>query len=513
MKINQGTGEKQQQQQQQQQHIVMLPFMAQGHLIPFLALSNRIQQRFGFEITIATTQLNVQYLKSAIAKNSEVPQTRQSNIHLFELPFDSSQHGLPPNIENTESLPLNQIIDLCHASISLETPFRSLISDVSIKYGGPPLCIISDVFMGWATEVASSCGTVNVTFTTCGAYGTAAYVSLWENLPHRLTQSDEFNLPGFPDSCLFHLSQLHPFSRAADGTDSWSRFFQPQIRLSLNSFGWLCNSAEEIEQLGVDLFKKYSKLPVWCIGPLLPPAMLTRKPTRVIGHQTGRKPGLSPEKCMEWLDSKPKSSVLYISFGSQNTISTTQMMALATGLEESRTQFIWVIRPPIGFSLESEFDSKWLPNGFEERIKNSNQGLMVDGWAPQLEILCHRSTAAFLSHCGWNSTMESLSQAVPIIGWPLAAEQAYNVKMLVEEMEVCVELTRGTKSSLSKEDVIKAIDTVMGEGIKAVDMKKKAAEMGELIRSAVREDEIHEGSSVKAMDAFVSALISKNQGL
>ncbi|KZV14013.1 hypothetical protein F511_44620 [Dorcoceras hygrometricum] len=475
MATNQGTGEA-------QQHIVMLPYMAQGHLIPFLALASKIQQRFGFKITIATTQLNVRYLKSAIAKH---PQTTHSNIHLFQLPFDSSQHGLPPNIENTESLTLNQIVDLCHASISLETPFRSLISDVSIKDGRPPLCIISDVSWDGLLKLL--------------------------DLAARLTQSDEFSLPGFPDSCRFHITQLHPFLRNADGTDSWSRFFQPQIRLSLNSFGWLCNSAEGIEPLGVDIFRRYSKLPLWCIGPLLPPAMLTRKPTRAIGQQTGRKPGVSPEKCMEWLDSKPESSVLYICFGSQNTLSAAQMMALATGLEESGRPFIWVIRPPLGFNLEGEFDSKWLPQGFEERMKKSNQGLMVHGWAPQLEILCHRSTAAFVSHCGWNSTMESLSQGVPIIGWPLAAEQGYNVKMLVEEMGVCVELTRGTKSSLNKEGVIKVIDTVMGEGIKAKDMKKKADEIGELIRSAVGEEGSHRGSSLEAIDTFVSALISKDQ--
>ncbi|XP_012850940.1 PREDICTED: uncharacterized protein LOC105970652 [Erythranthe guttata] len=86
--------------EQHHQHIVMLPFMAQGHLIPFLALANQIHRRFGFTITIATTPLNVHHLAAVVAKNP----TPSSGIHLFELPLNTSDHGLPPNAENTESL-------------------------------------------------------------------------------------------------------------------------------------------------------------------------------------------------------------------------------------------------------------------------------------------------------------------------------------------------------------------------------------------------------------------------
>ncbi|GJV21130.1 UDP-glycosyltransferase 92A1-like protein [Tanacetum coccineum] len=135
------------------------------------------------------------------------------------------------------------------------------------------------------------------------------------------------------------------------------------------------------------------------------------------------------------------------------------MMELAKGLEESKKPFIWVIRPRIGYDLQGEFRPEWLPLGFEERI--GKQGLMVHNWAPQLEILCHMSTGAFLTHCGWNSVMESLSQGVPLIGWPLAAEQGYNAKMLVEEMGVCVVLARGVHSRIEKEGVRRVIEAVL----------------------------------------------------
>lgn len=491
---------------EQQQHVVMLPAMAQGHLIPFLALAKQILLKFDFKITIATTPLNAGYLRTAIAKTSNPP-PRISQIHLSELPYNSSDHGFPPNIENTEALTLNQIALFYQSTASLEPHFRTLIHHIAAADGGPPVCIISDVFMSWANDVAKSSGTVNVTFTTGGAYGTAAYVSLWQHLPHRKTEKDEFNLPGFPDSRTFHISQMHQYLRAADGTDSWSKFFQTQIANSLNSLGWICNTAKEIETFGLDVLRKYINRSVWCVGPLLPPNMLAGN-SRIIGQHTGREAGISPEKCLQWLDSHQKRSVLYISFGSQNTISPNQMTALAMGLEDSNKPFIWVIKDPTGFNskIQSKSNSKseFLPDGFEDRIASTNQGLIVHGWAPQLEILCHGSTGAFLSHCGWNSTVESLSQGVAMIGWPLAAEQAYNAKMLVEEMGVCVEVCRGKEGRVSREEVREVIDRVMGEGDEAEKMRKKAGEIGEMIRAAMSE----EGSSLNAMDDFVSAILN-----
>lgn len=157
---------------EQQQHVVMLPAMAQGHLIPFLALAKQILLKFDFKITIATTPLNAGYLRTAIAKTSNPP-PRISQIHLSELPYNSSDHGFPPNIENTEALTLNQIALFYQSTASLEPHFRTLIHHIAAADGGPPVCIISDVFMSWANDVAKSSGTVNVTFTTGGAYGTA----------------------------------------------------------------------------------------------------------------------------------------------------------------------------------------------------------------------------------------------------------------------------------------------------------------------------------------------------
>ncbi|KAK8571529.1 hypothetical protein V6N13_047203 [Hibiscus sabdariffa] len=139
-------------------------------------------------------------------------------------------------------------------------------------------------------------------------------------------------------------------------------------------------------------------------------------------------------------------------------------------------------------------------------MTRSNQGLLVKNWAPQLEILSLASTGAFLNHCGWNSTMESLSQGMKIIGWPMGAEQAFNSKMLVEEMGVAVELTRGIQRCISSEEVKEVIEMVMDEEGKGGDMKRKAEKIAEHIRADVKDEGNEKGSSIKALGDFVSAI-------
>ncbi|KAL5126561.1 UDP-glycosyltransferase 92A1 [Glycine soja] len=341
-------------------------------------------EKKGHIVMPANTPLNIQYLRSALSTPNE--------IHLAELPFNSTQHGLPSNIENTEKLPFTHIAKLFLSTLSLEAPLCSLISQITEQEGHPPLCVISDVFLGWVNNIR------NLSFTTCGAHGTLAYVSIWETA------------------------------------------------LSMKSDGWICNTVEEIEPLGLHLLRNYLQLPVWPVGPLLPPASLSGSK-----HRAGKEPGIALEACMEWLDLKDENYVLYISFGSQNTIRASQMMALAEGLEES---------------------------------------------------------GAFLSHCGWNSVLESLSCGVPMIGWPLAAEQAYNVKMLVEEMGVAFELTRTVETVISGEQVKKVIEIVMEQEGKGKEMKEKANEIAAHLREAITEKGKEKGSLVRAMDDLVRTILS-----
>ncbi|KAF3950021.1 hypothetical protein CMV_024171 [Castanea mollissima] len=373
---------------EREENIVLFPFMAQGHIIPFVALALHIEQSKNYTVTLVNTPLNIKKLRSSLPPNS--------SINLLEIPFSSSDYGLPPNTENTDTLPYYQVIQLVEAGVSLKPSFKKLIENLTEQQGNPPLCIIADIFFGWTASVAKELNVFHAIFS-----GAASSIHV-SQLAITIKEADGANLVG-----LFGLL---------------GRFFYPQK------------------------------------GKLV----LAKK-----------------------------------------------MMQLAMGLEASGKNFIWVVRPPIGFDLNSEFKAnEWLPEGFEERIKGSKRGLLVHNWAPQVDILSHKSVSTFLSHCGWNSVLEALSQGVLIIGWPMAAEQFFNVKLLEEELGVCVELARGKSCEIRHEDIVEKIELVMNETKKGNEMRRRACEVMEMIKNAMKDEEGFRGSSVKALDDFFSAALS-----
>ena len=482
---------------QRKETIVLFPFMAQGHIIPFLALALHLEKTNKYTITFVNTPLNLRKLKSSVPQNS--------SINLLEIPFDSIDHNLPPCTENTDSVPYHLVSKLIEATLSFKPHFKKLVNDLIDEQNGyKPLCIITDMFFGWCKEIAQEYGIFHAIFIGGGGFGFACYYSLWVNLPHRNMDSDECVLPDFPEASTIHATQLADYLRVADGSDSFSAILQKVLPQWMNADGILVNTVEELDKIGLMYFKRKFGRSVWPIGPVL-------LSTENRGG-AGKEYGISTELCKKWLDTKPYSSVLYVSFGSQNTIATSQMMQLAMALEASGKNFIWVVRPPIGFDINSEFKAKeWLPQGFEEKIKGSGQGLVVHKWAPQVEILSHRTISAFLSHCGWNSVLEALSHGVPIIGWPLAGEQFYNSKLLEEEIGVCVEVARGLTCEVLKEDLSAKIELAMNETEKGTDLRNKAKEVKVIIKNAVRNEDNFKGPSVKAMDQFLNAALIMRQ--
>ncbi len=147
------------------------------------------------------------------------------------------------------------------------------------------------------------------------------------------------------------------------------------------------------------------------VGPLLPKAFFS-------GSEVAAK---MTDPCLKWLDTQPESSVLYVSFGSVAVLSVAQIQELARGLEESGERFLLVLRPP-----HNPDNLPLFPEGFEERTKG--RGFVHMGWAPQLQVLSHRALGGFLTHCGWNSTLESICRGVPMLAWPIQAEQAMNAR-------------------------------------------------------------------------------------
>nr|ABR16806.1 unknown [Picea sitchensis] len=488
-------------------HVVMFPFMAQGHIIPFLELAKLLAKRTGFAITIANTPLNIRSLRPEIDSTGA-----GLDIRLAELPFSTAGHGLPPQTENTDFLPYNLFFPFLQASEQLEPHFERLICRICQEDGGRlPLCIISDMAFGWTLDVGNRLGIPRIQFCTAGAYGTSVYYSLWTHLPHNQTHADDFVLPDMPHVTL-QRSQLPTNIKMATGSDPWSLFMNRQISRNVRSWGSICNTFEQLEHSSLQHMRKSTGRPVWAVGPILPSSLLSSSPSNtkldsdflLRGKQTEAK---SARACLQWLDSQAPSTVLYVSFGSQNSISLSNMKALALGLESSQQPFIWVVRPPVEAPLNSELSAEFLSDGFEERVKEKKLGLLIRKWAPQLLILSHPSTGGFLSHCGWNSVLESLSQGIPIIGWPMAGDQFTNSKVLEEEMEVCIEMWRGKEGELKPETVERTVRMVMKEE-KGNRLRQRAAEIREAALKAVSEDKNGEkkGSSVCAVDDMIREL-------
>ncbi|KAJ4747135.1 Glycosyltransferase [Rhynchospora pubera] len=429
-------------------HIVIFPYLAHGHINGFVNLASLLHNRnSNFTITFVSTPHHIQSVRSSSLFSSA--------IRFHSLPFFPELHGLPPNTESLADLKVSQFVSFLHATKSLQPAFDDFISAVAFDAAshGTKVAIVSDIFLGWTVEVARKYRVSHSVFLTTSCYGGAVFLSLWINLPHTKTTSQRFSLPEYPDVRI-HRSQLRK---------------------------------EELEQKWIDMVAKSLQIPIFPIGPL-------------IGGLNPASPTEATE-IIEWLDLHPPASVLYISFGSQNSIQKNQMLELELGLEASRRPFIWVIRPPLGFNVKDEFKDEWLPAGFEKRMKEEKRGFFVHGWAPQIAILSHKSTGAFLSHCGWNSVLESLNSGIPIIGSPIGGEQPFNVTILVE-LGVCVEVARGImeNSEVEKEKVADVVEMVMGDNEKGRFMRERTKEIRDVMKKAWKDESC---SSAKGLAEYL----------
>ena len=257
-----------------------------------------------------------------------------------------------------------------------------------------------------------------------------------------------------------------------------------------NSYGMVVDSFYELEPVFSDFVnKECPPNKSFCVGPLC-----LAEPSLTSYLEAQGKPNW-----IQWLDHKleEKLPVLYVAFGSQAEISAEQVLELAAGLEESMADFLWIITK-----------KEWvLPDGYEEVVKN--RGMVVREWVDQREILMHESVKGFLSHCGWNSVLESISAGVPILAWPLMAEQPLNARMVVEEVKVGlrVETSDGlVKGFVKKEGLVKMVKELMA-GEKGEEVRRKVEEMAAAARKAVEEG----GSSWYTLESLIDEMCSKKK--
>ncbi|KAJ0540606.1 putative UDP-glucuronosyl/UDP-glucosyltransferase, UDP-glycosyltransferase family [Helianthus annuus] len=247
------------------------------------------------------------------------------------------------------------------------------------------------------------------------------------------------------------------------------------------------NSFYELEAEVIEWMRKMWKLKV--IGPTLPSMYLDKRleDDKDYGFNLIK---ANNKECMNWLDDKPEKSVVYVSFGSMAQLGLEQMEEIACGLSDCKFNFLWVVRAEEEEKLPKEFANQ----------KITGKGLVV-AWCRQLDVLAHKSVGCFITHCGFNSTLEAISLGVPVVGMPQWTDQITNAKLLDEIWDVGVRVKANEKGIVTRENLVSCIMKIM-EDERGVVTRKNAAKWRELAKAAVDEG----GSSDKDIDEFVSEL-------
>lgn len=166
---------------------------------------------------------------------------------------------------------------------------------------------------------------------------------------------------------------------------------------------------------------------------------------------------------VEWLDSKEDKSVVYISFGSYFVLSKRQTEEIASALLDSGFPFLWVIR------VKEEEKEEEEELCFREELEG--KGKLVK-WCSQVEVLSHGSVGCFVTHCGWNSTMESLVSGVPMVAFPQWSDQKTNAKLIEDVWKIGVRVENDGDGIVEKEEIRKCVEEVMGSGELRMNVKK-----------------------------------------
>nr|UHH90521.1 UDP-glycosyltransferase [Nicotiana benthamiana] len=484
-----------------QLHFILFPLMAPGHMIPMIDIAKLLANR-GAITTIITTPVNANRFNATITRAIK----SGLKIRIVTLKFPSVEVGLPEGCENIDMLPSLDLASKFFAAISmLKQQVENLLQGINPK----PSCVISDMGFPWTTQIAQNFNIPRIVFHgTCCFSLLCSYKILSSNILENITSDSEyFVVPDLPDRVELTKAQVSGSTKNTTSvSSSVSKEVTEQIRSADElSYGVIVNSFEELELVYEKEYKKARGKKVWCVGPV---SLCNKENEDLVTR--GNKTAISNQDCLKWLDGFETESVVYVSLGSLSRLTVLQMVELGLGLEESNRPFVWVL----GGSDKLNDLEKWiLENGFEERIKE--RGVLIRGWAPQVLILSHPAIGGVLTHCGWNSTLEGISAGLPMVTWPLFAEQFCNEKLVVQVLKIGVSL--GVKVPVKwgdeenvgvlvkKDDVKKALDKLMDEGEEGQVRRTKAKELGELAKKAFGEG----GSSYVNLTSLIEDIIEQ----
>lgn len=356
--------------------------------------------------------------------------------------------------------------------------------------------IFLDMFCTYALDVARNLNIPPYIFFASSASTLIPFVLMPNILSQITTTFNELgdtllHFPGIPPIPASHMpSHFHVDSNS----DEFKGFVEHLIVMP-KADGIVVNTFEMIEKEAVQAlndgrcYPGRPMPPVYCVGPL----------TSDGGS------GSEKHECIKWLDVQPKGSVVFLCFGSAGAFSKEQLGEIAKGLERSGQRFLWVVRNPEALDRTKKADPTadvdldgLLPEGFLERTKEA--GMVVKAWAPQAEVLKHEAVGGFVSHVGWNSTLEAVSAGVPIVAWPLYAEQRMN-KVFLTEAKMAVEM-KGYDEEIVRAEEIEAKVRWLIESEEGRDFRERAKAMKESAIAAKQDG----GSSMVAWAKLMARL-------
>lgn len=466
-------------------HMVFLPLMAPGHMIPMIDIAKLFSRR-GVRCTVVTTAGNAAVVSSAIKNTSGV------DLHLIPLPASIDFRGR----ENLSELPsrADQVAFL-RSLEDLRPSFEAVLQDLR------PKAVVADRSFDWATELCAQFHIPRLVFHGTCAFANCALASVFQRRFHEEPlDGDESRgsvvvLEGLPHRIEMLKTQLpNP-----DAVPPEQAALIEKAKVSeAGSYGVLVNSFFELEPNYARHYREVLGRKTWHVGPV-----------SLCNHDTGdlavrgAAEWATPtaRRCQEWLDSKPPGFVLYICFGSVAPSSAAQIKEISLALTSIHHPFIWVVR---GDSAD---------DGLEAIKSKEAQGecLIVRGWAPQVLILNHESVGGFMTHCGWNSSLESISAGVPMVTWPYFADQFFNEKLLVDVLSVGIAV--GSKHYwvgdelpiIAAADIEVAIKRLMDNGVDAEARRQRAKELSIAAHRSVMEG----GSSYEDIGRLIKELESQ----
>ncbi|CAN6269978.1 unnamed protein product [Urochloa humidicola] len=454
-------------------HAVLVPFALQGHVTPMLKLG-KILHCWGFHVTFVNTEYNHRRLlrSRGVDALDGFP-----GFHFAAIP-----DGLPPSdADVTQDVP-----SLCRSTEESCLPhLRALLADLNASPDSPPVtCVIGDVVMSFTLQAAREIGvpcTLLWTSSTCGCMGYRYYRTLIDNGVFPLKEEQLMN--GFLDTPVdnapgltkhMRLKDLPSFIRSTDPDEFIVHFALRVAEQISGADAVVVNTLDELESEALDAMRALipSSASIHAVGPL---ALLAEQIVPRGGKFDALGSNLWKEdaSCLGWLDGRPPRSVVFVNYGSITVMTNAELLEFAWGLADSGHDFLWIIRPDLVIG-----DAAVLPPEFLAAVEG--RGLLAS-WCPQEAVLRHEAVGVFLTHSGWNSTLESLCAGVPMLCWPFFSEQQTNCGYKCMEWGVAMEIGHDVR----REAVAVKIREAMC-GKKGKEMRRRTGEWQEIAVRATR---------------------------